>query len=83
VNGAVKKGIKKDLANYIFTKIEMLQKEFIWGGKTTKIKHSTLISDYEKGGLKDIDVKTKTKHFNSVGSGGCIAKFIIRGNIFL
>ena len=39
----------------------MLQKEFIWSGKTAKIKHSTLVYDYEQGGLKDIDVKTKIK----------------------
>ena len=53
-----------NVPNSIINKIEALQKEFIWNGKTPKIKHSTLISDYEEGGLKDIDVKSKIKSLN-------------------
>ena len=45
----------------IINKIENLQKDFIWSGKTPKVKHSTLISNYEDGGLKDIDVNAKLK----------------------
>jgi len=33
----------------IINKIEALQKEFIWNGKTPKVKHTTLISNYEDG----------------------------------
>ena len=29
-----------------------IQKTFIWPWEKTKIKHSTLCNDYEKGGLK-------------------------------
>ena len=47
--------------NIIIDKIEELQKDFIWNGKTPKIKHSTLISDYSDGGLKDVDIKSKFK----------------------
>ena len=34
-----------------------LPKEFIWGGKRPKIKHCTLIREYEEGGLKDVDIE--------------------------
>ena len=34
-------------------------KNFLWGSKTPKIKNSTLISDYQTGGLKNIDIATK------------------------
>jgi hypothetical protein len=50
-----------NVQNSILSQIEKLQKEFIWSGKNPKIKHSTLIADYEQGGLKDIDVKAKIK----------------------
>ena len=43
----------------LINKIENLQKEFIWNGKTPKVKHTTLISNYEDGGLKDIDINAK------------------------
>ena len=37
--------------------IRKIQKDFIWRGKQPKIKHSTLIGNFEKGGLKDIDIE--------------------------
>ena len=36
-----------------------IQKNFIWQGKKVKIKHSTLCNGYEKGGLKNSDLKNK------------------------
>ena len=36
-----------------------IQKTFIWPWEKTKIKHSTLCNDYEKGGFKNIDLKNK------------------------
>ena len=36
-------------------------KDFIWRGKRPKIKHSTLIGNFENGGLKDIDIESKLK----------------------
>ena len=36
-------------------------KDFIWRGKRPKIKHSTLICNFENGGLKDIDIESKLK----------------------
>ena len=41
-----------------------IQKNFIWDGKIPKIKHSTLICDYDEGGLKDIDIKSKIASFH-------------------
>ena len=39
--------------------LQNLHKEFIWGGKRPKIKHCTLIGEYEEGGLKDLDIEAK------------------------
>ena len=46
--------------------LESIHKEFIWDKKRPNIKHSSLISDYPSGGLKDIDVPSKIKslHLN-------------------
>ena len=41
--------------------LEIIHKKFIWRNKKPKIKHSTLISDYCDGGLKDIDIRSKIK----------------------
>ena len=48
-----------DVPVTIIKKIEQIQKDFIWNGKKPKIKHTTLINDYEEGGLKDIDIESK------------------------
>ena len=32
--------------------------KFIWGYKPPKVKHTTLIGPFEKGGLKTIDIET-------------------------
>ncbi|MCW4346095.1 MAG: reverse transcriptase domain-containing protein, partial [Candidatus Thiodiazotropha endolucinida] len=39
-------------------RIEKLMFNFIWDGKPEKIKRETLIKDYDKGGLKMIDLRT-------------------------
>ena len=41
------------------TKITKIQLEFIWKGKNSKIKNSTLCNDYEYGGLKNVDIFSK------------------------
>ena len=51
--------IRTDILNLI----ENTHKNFVWNNKRPKIKHSSLISDYSKGGLKDIHVASK---FNSL-----------------
>lgn len=41
------------------TKLKKIHKKFIWNNKRAKIKHSTLISDYSDGGLRDVDIESK------------------------
>ena len=38
-----------------------VQKKFIWNGKKPKIKHTTLINEYQDGGLKDADIEAKIR----------------------
>ena len=51
-----KKGLTKITKIQMLTKIQM---EFIWKGKNSKIKNSTLCNDYENGGLKNVDIFSK------------------------
>ena len=46
--------------------VENIHRNFIWDKKRPNIKHSTLIGDYERGGLKDVDISSKFKslHLN-------------------
>ena len=39
--------------------LNLIQKEFIWRARHPKIKHSTLVGDYTKGGYKDVDIEPK------------------------
>ena len=36
-----------------------MQRGFIWNNKKPKIKHLALVADYNEGGYKYIDIKTK------------------------
>ena len=45
----------------VISYLEELHKKFIWNDTRAKIKHSTLISDYCDGGLKDVDINAKIK----------------------
>ena len=36
-----------------------IQKNFVWEGKKAKIKHSTLCNGYEKGSLKNADLRIR------------------------
>ena len=42
--------------------INSFKKDFVWRGKRPKIKHSTLIGDYEEGGYKMWTLKSKSWH---------------------
>ena len=46
--------------------LENIQKDFVWDKKRPNIKHSSLVSNYSCGGLKDIDITSKFKslHLN-------------------
>ena len=45
----------------VVKEIRKIQKDFIWRGKRPKIKHSSLIGNFENGGLKDINIESKLK----------------------
>ena len=45
----------------IVEKLENIQYKFLWDGKRAKIKHKTLISSYDNGGLKCVDIMSKIK----------------------
>ena len=49
------------VSDIIVMRLKDIHKKFIWDGKRPKIKHSSLIGDYDQGGLKDIDIVTKIK----------------------
>ena len=49
----------KTVPKFMTEKLDKLQKSFVWKSKKSKIKHSTLISDYSEGGLKEVDIKSK------------------------
>ena len=45
------------LHNNTIDLVYKIQKNFIWQDKKAKIKHSTLCNGYEKGGLKNVDLR--------------------------
>ena len=45
----------------IIEEVRKIQENFLWNKKNLKIKHSTLIGEYEWGGLKKVDVDTKLR----------------------
>ena len=47
------------LPNSKITQLNKIRKEFIWNHKRPKIKEKTLINNFDKGGLKDVDIPSK------------------------
>ena len=47
------------LPNSTITELNRTNKEFIWNHKRPKIKEKTLINNFGKGGLKDVDISSK------------------------
>ena len=43
--------------------LNKIQKDFLWDKKSAKIKHTTLCCDYADGGLKSVDIFSKTVSF--------------------
>ena len=41
--------------------INLLKRDFIWAGKSSKVKHSILIGSYAEGGYKNVDIEFKLK----------------------
>ena len=42
-----------------FDDLNVIKKDFIWRGRKPKIKYTSLIGDYNEGGMKHIDMKAK------------------------
>ena len=51
----------KNIPSQFLDDLRVLHKEFIWAGQRPKVKHSTLIGNYEEGGFKDVDLPSKFK----------------------
>ena len=47
--------------SHIIEELKRIHTSFIWKGKKTKIKHSSLIRNFRSGGYKDIDIDSKIK----------------------
>ena len=45
----------------IIEEVHKIQENVLWNKKNPKIKHSTLLGEYEWGGLKKVDVDTKLR----------------------
>ena len=43
----------------VIDQLNSIHKNYIWNNNKPKIKHSTLIADYEEGGYKNVDIKSK------------------------
>ena len=56
----------------IIKEIQKLTNHFIWNNRPPKIKHSTLINDYDKGGLKAPDIQCMQKSLRLVWIGRII-----------
>ena len=56
----------KNTPPFVIGELQALHKDFIWGGRRPKIKHSTLIGSYEKDGFKDIDLSSKFKSLKGI-----------------
>ena len=50
---------KKNFSSRFIKILDDIHKDFIWNKLQLKIKHSTLIANYEEGGYKDVDVASK------------------------
>ena len=45
----------------IVEELSSIQNKFIWKSKTPKIRHSTLVADYQDGSIKNVNVAAKLK----------------------
>ena len=47
------------LPNSTITELNKIHKDFIWNHKRPKIKEKILFNNFDKGGLKDVDISSK------------------------
>ena len=65
----------------VIEQIQKIQKKFIWNGKKPKIKHTTLINEYQDGGLKDVVLKQRSDPYSLAGCGGFLLTITILGKL--
>ena len=46
----------------LIEEIQRIQKAFIWNNLTTRIIHKSLCISFEEGGLKNVDINSKTEN---------------------
>ena len=51
----------KSVPGSLIDDLQKNQKDFIWGGRKPKIKHSFLIGEYKDGRLRDVDIPSSFK----------------------
>ena len=56
-------------SKHTLNQLNSIQKDFIWS--RPKIKHSTLIGDYNNGRYKDVDIEFKFESLRSFGLDVC------------
>ena len=66
----------KNISSQFLDDLQVLHKEFIWDGKWPKVKHSTLIRNYEEGGFKGVDLPSNFKSLKIIW----IRKFLGENN---
>ena len=45
--------------NQIVDALEQIQKHFLWNSSFPKVRHETICKDFQYGGLKNVDIKSK------------------------
>ena len=53
-------------------RLSLLKGNFIWAGKSAKIKHSTLIGSSAEGGYRNVDIESKFKSLKII----CIKRLL-------
>ena len=47
------------IPNQIIDTLQQIQKDFLWNLSSPKVKHETICKDFQHGGLKNADVRSK------------------------
>ena len=47
------------IPNQITDALQQMQKDFLWNSSSPKVKHETICKDFQYGGLKNVDIKSK------------------------
>ena len=59
ISKVVHLALVRDVTASTVTKLQKIQKQFIWKHENPKLKHTTLCNEHEQGGLKNVDIFSK------------------------